>query len=63
MIKDGVLENPKVDVMFGLHINSQTEAGKIKYRVGGIMAASDWFKIKVKENKPMALNPGPELTP
>ncbi|MBP6215520.1 MAG: amidohydrolase, partial [Chitinophagaceae bacterium] len=48
MIKDGVLENPKVDVMFGLHINSQTEAGKIKYRVGGIMAASDWFKIKVK---------------
>ena len=47
MIKDGALENPKVDVMFGLHINSQTEIGKIKYRSGGIMAASDWFKIKV----------------
>ena len=41
MIKDGVLENPQVDVMFGLHINSQTEVGKIKYRTGGIMAASD----------------------
>lgn len=48
MIKEGVLENPKVDVMFGLHINSQTEAGKIKYRNGGFMAASDWFTIKVK---------------
>ncbi|HXO73593.1 MAG TPA: amidohydrolase, partial [Puia sp.] len=32
MIKEGVLENPKVDVMFGLHINSATESGKIKYR-------------------------------
>ena len=48
MIKEGALENPKVDVMFGLHINSQTEVGKIKYRSGGTMAASDWFKIKVK---------------
>jgi len=48
MIKEGVLENPKVDVMFGLHIGSQTEVGKITYRSGGTMAASDWFTIKVK---------------
>lgn len=48
MVKEGVLENPKVDVMFGLHINSKTEVGQIKYRSGGIMAASDWFTIKVK---------------
>ena len=48
MIKEGALENPKVDVMFGLHINSQTESGTIKYRSGGMMAASDWFTIKVK---------------
>jgi amidohydrolase len=48
MIKEGVLDNPKVDVVFGLHINSSTEAGKIKYRSGGAMAASDWFTIKVK---------------
>lgn len=47
MIKEGVLENPKVDVVFGLHINSSTEAGKIKYRSEGAMAASDWFTIKV----------------
>ncbi|MCW3117885.1 MAG: N-acyl-L-amino acid amidohydrolase [Chitinophagaceae bacterium] len=47
MIKEGVLDNPKVDVMFGLHINAQTQVGIIKYRSGGIMAASDWFDIKV----------------
>jgi amidohydrolase len=47
MIKEGVMEDPKVDVVFGLHINSATEVGKIKYRSGGEMAASDWFTIKV----------------
>ena len=48
MIKEGVLENPKVDVMFGLHINAQTPIGQIKYREEGMMAASDWFTIKIK---------------
>jgi amidohydrolase len=48
MVKEGALENPKVDAMFGLHINSKTEVGQIKYRSEGIMAASDWFTIKVK---------------
>lgn len=48
MIKEGVLDNPKVDVMFGLHIGSQTDVGRINYRSGGTMAASDWFTIKVK---------------
>ncbi|HTR31433.1 MAG TPA: amidohydrolase [Puia sp.] len=47
MIKEGVLDSPKVDVVFGLHINSSTEVGKIKYRSEGEMAASDWFTIKV----------------
>lgn len=48
MIKEGVLDNPKVDVMFGLHINAQTNVGRIGYREGGIMAESDWFTIKIK---------------
>ena len=47
MVAEGVLENPKVDVIFGLHINAQTEVGKIKYRPKGTMAASDWFTIKI----------------
>lgn len=48
MIKEGVLDNPKVDVIFGLHINSQTPVGQIKYKPEGTMASSDWFTIKVK---------------
>jgi amidohydrolase len=47
MVKEGVLENPKVDVVFGLHINSLTEVGKIRYKPGGTMAAADIFKITV----------------
>lgn len=48
MVKEGVLDNPKVDVMFGLHIDAQTNVGKIGYRQGGIMAESDWFSITIK---------------
>lgn len=47
MIKEGLLTDTKMEVMFGLHINSQTEVGKIRYRAGGMMAASDWFNITV----------------
>ena len=47
MVKEGVLDNPKVDVMFGLHINAQTPVGQITYRERGMMAASDWFTIKI----------------
>ncbi len=48
MIKEGVLESPKVDAIFGIHINAQTEVGKIKYRPEGIMASVDILRIKVK---------------
>jgi amidohydrolase len=48
MIREGVLENPKVDAIFGLHINSQTEVGKIGYKPGATMAAVDFFSIDVK---------------
>jgi amidohydrolase len=48
MIKEGVLENPKVDAIFGLHINSETPVGTIKYKTGGIMAAVERFVITVK---------------
>lgn len=47
MVKEGVLDNPKVEAMFGIHINSQTEVGKIAYKPGATMAASDWFEIKI----------------
>ncbi len=48
MIKEGALDNPRVEAIFGLHINSQTPIGTIKYKSGSAMASSDWFSIKVK---------------
>ncbi|MDO9374087.1 MAG: amidohydrolase [Ferruginibacter sp.] len=48
MVKEGVMENPTVDVIFGLHINSQTEVGKLSYRPGGIYASINDLKITVK---------------
>jgi amidohydrolase len=48
MVKEGVMDNPKIDAIFGIHIDALTEIGKIKYKSGSFMAASDWFTIKVK---------------
>lgn len=48
MIKEGVMENPKVDAIFGIHIWAQHPSGSIAYRSGAFMAASDWFKIEIK---------------
>ncbi len=47
MVKEGVLQNPKVDAIFGLHINSTTPVGVIRYKSGGTMAAAERFVIKV----------------
>ncbi|MFN8804411.1 MAG: amidohydrolase [Bacteroidota bacterium] len=47
MIKEGVLENPKVEAAFGLHINSLTPVGTITYRPEGEMAAVDNLNIKL----------------
>jgi len=47
MVKEGVLENPKVDVIFGLHMLSLLPSGQLGYRSEGIMAAIDGLKIKV----------------
>ena len=48
MIEEGVLKNPDVDAIFGLHINSETPVGTIRYKPGGTMAAVERFVINVK---------------
>jgi amidohydrolase len=48
MIKEGVLTNPNVDVMFGLHIQALLPSGQLAYRTGGLMAAVDGVNIKVR---------------
>jgi len=48
MVKENVMDNPKVDVIFGMHIESNIEVGQIQYKPGAFMASSDWFHIVVK---------------
>jgi amidohydrolase len=48
MVKENVLKNPDVDVIFGLHIDSAADVGTIKYKSGGIMAATQIFEINIK---------------
>lgn len=48
MIKEGVMDNPKVAAIFGLHISSGIEVGNIRYKPGPYMASSDWFTIRIK---------------
>ncbi len=48
MIRDGVLENPKPSAIFGLHVMSSEHTGKVNYRAGGLMAASDRFEIHIQ---------------
>jgi amidohydrolase len=47
MVKEGVLDNPKVDVIFGLHLWAPSEVGTITYRPAGMMAGAAFFKITV----------------
>lgn len=63
MIKEGVMDAPKVDAIFGLHINAQTEVGKIKYKTGATMASSDWFTIKVKGRQSHGSQPWSGIDP
>jgi len=63
MIAEGVLENPKVDAIFGLHINSGTHVGKVRYRPQGIMASSQRFVINVKGRQAHGSQPWMSVDP
>jgi amidohydrolase len=47
MVKEGALDNPKVDAVFGLHVTSRYATNTLAYRSGAMMAAVDSFKIVV----------------
>lgn len=63
MVKEGVMDSPKVDVMFGLHINAQTEVGKITYRPGGFYAGVSDMKITVKGRQSHGAAPWDSVDP
>ncbi|MFA6472559.1 MAG: amidohydrolase [Candidatus Latescibacterota bacterium] len=47
MVKEGVLENPKPDAIFALHVFPESDVGTISYRPGGAMASSNILHITV----------------
>jgi hippurate hydrolase len=48
LIKEGVLENPKPQAIFGLHVLPQLEIGKLSFRGGQVMASADEIFITIK---------------
>jgi amidohydrolase len=47
MIKEGVLDDPRPDAIFGLHVTSMMPVGVIGWRAGPTMASADNFRITV----------------
>ena len=48
MVKEGVLKNPNVDAVFGLHVSSNLLVNKVAYKSGGVLASATSFEIKIK---------------
>ena len=63
MVKEGVLVDPEVDVIFGLHISAQTPLGKITYRPGGLMASINDVRIVVKGKQAHGAAPWASIDP
>jgi amidohydrolase len=63
MVKEGVLENPTVEAIFGLHIQSLLPSGQLAYRSGSLMAAVDGVDIKVKGQGAHGATPWDSIDP
>ncbi len=48
LIEEGVLENPKVSAIFGVHMFPELPIGKVGTRIGNFMASADIFRVKIK---------------
>lgn len=63
MIHEGVLENPQVDAIFGLHVWSSMRSGVIGLRPGPVMASSDFLRITVTGKQTHAAAPWAGIDP
>lgn len=50
LIKEGVLENPRPDAIFALHVHPNLEMGRLSFRGGMVMASADELYVTVKGN-------------
>jgi amidohydrolase len=63
MIKEGALENPKPDAVFGLHVSTFARTGTVGYRAGQRSAGSDTFRITVKGRQTHGARPWDGVDP
>lgn len=47
MIAEGVMDDPTVDAVFGLHLSQELPVGTVAARPGPIMAAADMFRLDI----------------
>ena len=63
LIKEGVLENPRPDGIFALHVHTTLEAGKVSFRPGKVMASADEIYITVHGKGGHAASPHAAVDP
>ncbi|MDC6364788.1 amidohydrolase [Muricauda sp. AC10] len=63
MVKEGVLENPKVDAIYGLHIGSYLPVGHMAYKPGGALAAAQRFVVNIKGKQTHGSQPWSGIDP
>ncbi|MGA0896416.1 MAG: amidohydrolase [Flavobacteriaceae bacterium] len=63
MVEEGVLDQPKVDAVYGLHINSATPVGMVRYKSKGIMAAAQRFVIDIQGKQAHGSQPWKSVDP
>lgn len=63
MVAEGVLENPRVDLIFGIHVFAGYQSGRLGYRPGPTLAASDRFEILVEGRQAHGSKPWAGIDP
>lgn len=63
MIKEGVLDDPQVSAIFGQHVHTELEAGKLGYRTGALLASVDRFRIAISGKQSHAAMPWKGVDP
>ena len=63
MIKEGALDNPAPEAIFGLHSDPKLEVGKVSYRPGPAMAAVNNFRVVIKGKGSHGANPWYSVDP
>jgi len=63
MVREGVMDNPKVEAVFGLHVDAALERGRVAYRPGGALASAESFRIVVKGKQSHGASPWNSVDP